>query len=194
MEESMLLSARFILGCLFLASSWGKFLSFGSLPDEILDYRLLSKKQAHIVAYLLPFAELVVGILAIVGFALAPVSLLAILLLLIFTVAISINLFRGRRFSCHCFGSSGAMIGPATLVRNILLMALACWLLIYAPFTRGLPALVASWKNNIQQFVHLETVLPVLGTIVLSLIILFLLSEIDAVLPTKEVFSIEEER
>jgi len=86
------------------------------------------------------------------------------------------------------------LIGPTTVVRNILLIALACWLFVQVPFTLSLHALVTLWQNDIQQLVHLETVLPMIGTIVLSLVILFLLSEIDAVLPTKEVFSTEEER
>jgi hypothetical protein len=65
--------------------------------------------------------------------------------------------------------------------------------LVYAPFTLSLPALAALWQNDIQQFVQLENALPIIGTVVLSLVILFLLSEIDAVLPTKEEFSTKEE-
>ncbi len=185
MITSILFAARFILGCIFLASSWGKFISFHSLPTEILDYQLLSNRQAQIVAVLLPFAELLVGVLSIVGFGLAVVSLLAIFLLLIFSGAIVINLVRGRRFSCHCFGSSSAVIGPVTIFRNMLLIGLACWIIANSPFTPSLKALVTLWQNNVQQLVQVETNVPIVGIIILSLGIMFLLSELDTILPKK---------
>jgi len=49
-------------------------------------------------------------------------SLIA-LLLLIFTMAIAINLARGRRFACNCFGDSKMAIGPAVLLRNLIVVA-----------------------------------------------------------------------
>jgi uncharacterized membrane protein YphA (DoxX/SURF4 family) len=190
MVTSISFAARFILGCIFLTSSWGKFVSFRSLPGEILDYQLLSKRQAQIVALFLPFAELIVGVLSIVGFGFALVSLLAIVLLLIFTGAIAINLFRGSRFSCHCFGNSSTMIGPMAICRNTLLIALACWIVVHSPLTLSLNALVTLWQSDIQQLDHLETFAPVVGTIILSLGILFLLGEIDVLLPKQSELSV----
>lgn len=176
-----LFAARLILGCVFLASSLGKFRSLRTFADEILDYQLLSSQQARIVAYLLPFVELAVGIFTIIGFSLTIVSIVAIFLLLIFTGAIAINLLRGRHFSCHCFGSFSAMIGPATIARNILLAALAFWMFLYAPVA-SLNSLAALWRSDIQLFTRLDSIVPLAGTIVLSLIVLFLLGEIDTLL------------
>ncbi len=177
-----LFAVRFILGCIFLASSIGKISSFHTFADEILDYQLISGKPAQVVAYILPFVELVVGLLCIMGFPLAPTSILAIFLLLVFTGAIVINLLRGRRFSCHCFGSSRAMIGPITAVRNLILIVLALWMFFSASKTFDLSSLITLWQSNIQQFAHLETAAPLIAAIVLSLSILFLLGEIDTLL------------
>jgi Methylamine utilisation protein MauE len=177
-----LFSVRFILGCIFLASSVWKFSSFRTFADEILDYQLLSERQAQIIAYLLPFVELALGLLCIVGFGLGPVSIFAIFLLLIFTGAIAINLIRGRRFSCHCFGSSSAMIGPVTIVRNLALVALAFWMFLHASMTLSFSSLVALWQSEILQFAHVDTLAPLVAAIFLSLGIFFLLGEIDTFL------------
>ncbi len=179
MIAPVLFSARFILGCIFLASSLGQFSSFRTLADEILDYRLVSRKQAQVIAHILPFVELAVGLFYIVGFGLAPVSILAIILLFIFTGAIAINLVRGRRFSCHCFGNFSATIGPAAIVRNFALAVLAFWMLLHVSMTFSLSSLAALWQSDIQQFAHIDTVAPLTATIILSLAILFLSGEID---------------
>lgn len=181
MMELGLLSARFILGCLFLISSLGKFRSFHSFAGEISDYRLLAAQQAQIVAHLLPFLELGLAGLMLLGFGLGPTSILMILLLVIFTGAIAINLLRGRRFGCHCFGRSSAMIGPAMLLRNALLAALAFWIFLQAPTILNVSSLVTLWRSDIQQLAQIDTSVPLTATIVLSFGILFLLNEIDTV-------------
>jgi peroxiredoxin/uncharacterized membrane protein YphA (DoxX/SURF4 family) len=50
----------------------------------------------------------------------------AMVLFALFTVAITFQIAKGRRPSCHCFGQlRSAPIGPATIVRNILLLLMA---------------------------------------------------------------------
>lgn len=193
MIASELFSARFILGCIFLASSMGHFFSFRTLADEILDYQLVSRKQAQLIAYFLPFVELAVGLFCIVGFGLAQVSILAIILLFIFTGAIAINLVRGRRFSCHCFGSSSATIGPVAIVRNFALIALAFWMLLHVPMTLSLSSLAALWHSDTKQFAHIDTMVPLAATIILSPGILFLSGEIDTFLYENKRYQIKFE-
>jgi len=54
-------------------------------------------------------------------------------LLLIFTVAIGLMLRRGDRKPCHCFGTQDVPLGPAHVVRNLVLLALA----VVGPFARS---------------------------------------------------------
>jgi hypothetical protein len=46
-------------------------------------------------------------------------------LLLVFTVAIGLMLRREERMPCHCFGAGDVPLGPAHVVRNVVLLALA---------------------------------------------------------------------
>ncbi len=177
-----LLIARFIIGCVFIVSGLGKLFSFPSLKDEILDYGLpLSDGQVQTVAYSLPFVELILGVLNFVGFSLRIISLLEIFLLLIFTCAIAINVRRGRRFSCHCFGSSSAVIGPMTILRNGLLLALAFWIFLSTSLTVSLVSSVILWHSEMQLVTHIDILIPIIGSIFLSLGILFILGEMNPI-------------
>ncbi|MGB8345310.1 MAG: MauE/DoxX family redox-associated membrane protein [Ktedonobacteraceae bacterium] len=190
MATSILFAARLFLGSTFLIAGLGKRTSSTSFVEEIMEYQLLSNGQAQIAAHVLPFVESMAGILCIVGIGFPVTSSLLVFLLLIFTTAVIISLVRGRHFSCHCFGRSSATIGPATIIRNTLLIVLACWISVLSPLTLNANALVTLWQSDIQQIVHSGTVTPIIGVVVLSLAILLLLSEIDTIFVSENGVSI----
>ncbi|MGB7219878.1 MAG: MauE/DoxX family redox-associated membrane protein, partial [Vicinamibacterales bacterium] len=58
----------------------------------------------------------------------------SLILLAAFTVAVAVNLSRGRAPDCRCFGQvSATPIGPSTLVRNLVLASGATLLLVMGP-------------------------------------------------------------
>jgi peroxiredoxin len=84
---------------------------------------------ASVLAVVLPVVELATAAALLAG---SPTlaGLLALGLLGIFTVAIAVNLARGRSPECHCFGQlHAAPVGPWTLVRNGVLVAAAVFVL-----------------------------------------------------------------
>ncbi len=82
----------------------------------------------------LPLIELGIGTLLLIGPLAHLAAAGALGLLTIFTTVIGVNLWRGRQATCACFGSlTRARIGPATLARNMGLMAVAGVLLLPAP-------------------------------------------------------------
>ncbi|MEN9804685.1 MAG: hypothetical protein RIS41_1532 [Actinomycetota bacterium] len=73
-----------------------------------------------------PRVEIVVGALLIAQVATAAVSIVALIVLQIFTLLIVVNLGRGHRPVCACFGSwSAKPLGWGHVVRNVAFMALA---------------------------------------------------------------------
>ena len=73
-----------------------------------------------------PWTELVIGALLVTGAAGRIPVLAALALLAAFTAAVASRLAAGRRAPCGCFGeASPAPIGPATLVRDVVLLAAA---------------------------------------------------------------------
>ena len=89
-------------------------------------------EQAHafgtpsVLVPVVPWVELALGALLLAGFGLPWTALAAVALLGMFTVAVAVNLARGRHPPCACFGSlSRRPLGPAVVVRNLILLTLA---------------------------------------------------------------------
>ncbi len=78
------------------------------------------------VAWILPFVELVLGAVLITGVDRPVAAWTAAAVLAAFTVLLVVRLAQGRHPPCACFGARSAMpIGPWSVVRNLLLLALA---------------------------------------------------------------------
>src|SRR5262249_55046940 len=75
---------------------------------------------------ILPWIELALGALLILGQWTTRAAEASIGLLLIFSIAIFINLLRGNRVECHCFGHLGIkQISWWSVARNLLLLIIA---------------------------------------------------------------------
>ena len=80
----------------------------------------------RVVIPVLPYVELVVGALLIVGLARPIAAIAALVLLVAFTVLIVRVLRAGRRPPCACFGAwSVKPLGPGHVARNLALIGVA---------------------------------------------------------------------
>jgi Methylamine utilisation protein MauE/AhpC/TSA family len=86
------------------------------------------------VAVALPLVEIAVAV-ALVPVASAQVSAwVALGLLAVFSIAIAVALARGEHPECNCFGAVSARpVGPVTLTRNGVLLALAACVAVLGP-------------------------------------------------------------
>ena len=69
----------------------------------IYNYRLLPAAAINALALVMPWVELLVGIALILGVWKREAAVVAGILLLIFLVAIGVNLARGHAVDCGCF-------------------------------------------------------------------------------------------
>jgi uncharacterized membrane protein YphA (DoxX/SURF4 family) len=129
---------RLLLGLILLSVGVSKFLHQRQFQQGIQEYKVLPPvlearlALSAVLSYGIPLAELVAGLGLLSGLLLVPAALLALTLFLLFSGAILINLFRGRRdLSCHCGGALGDHHISWWLVgRNGLLIAALLFLLI----------------------------------------------------------------
>lgn len=78
------------------------------------------------VVPIVPWFELVVGALLVAQVARPALALVAMALLVVFTVLIAVQLSQGRHPPCACFGAwSAKPIGRGHVARNAALIALA---------------------------------------------------------------------
>lgn len=121
---------RLTLGLIFVGSALGKLRDPGTFVHGVLDYEILPRGVAHVFGLLLPYVELGTAVLLISGFYPAIAASLALLLLVSFAIALGINARRGRAIPCHCFGAAAtSLIGWHSLLRDVILLPFASWLL-----------------------------------------------------------------
>lgn len=170
------------LSVVFLAAGFGKLLSSASLVDDIMAYRLLSAGQRQLVARFLPWMELGLGFLCLSGILLSVSAVLMIVMLLAFTIAAAVTLRRHQRIPCHCFGLGTTPMGPLTIVRNLLLIAAAAFLFWQTRTALPSGAIGTEWSSGLSTLRDGTTALLVAGSVAMSVLILYVLSEVDSTL------------
>jgi hypothetical protein len=119
-------AAGVVVALLFLFAGIDKLRHRALLPGVIANYRLLPQLLVAPAAAALPWVELAIAALLLLGLvvALPPIApLTAMLLLLVFAAAMAINIRRGRRhIDCGC-GHAGLrqQLGWGQVVRNVVL-------------------------------------------------------------------------
>jgi uncharacterized membrane protein YphA (DoxX/SURF4 family) len=130
-----ILILRLVLGAVFLYAAWTKlrqsYLIFAMSIDA---YQLLPEWAVLAVARSLPWFELLVGILLLIGYQLRYVAAAASGLLAMFFALMLRSYINGQGIDCGCFGLGDA-ISPRTLLRDGSLLV-AALLLTVAAFTR----------------------------------------------------------
>jgi len=126
--ELTLLAARLLLAVVFLLAGVSKLRDRQGSSKAFRDFGL-PPGLARPLSSLLGPAEIVIAV-ALFPLAFAWYAACAAFgLLSVFIVGIGVNLARGRKPDCHCFGQlHSAPIGWQTLVRNGILGAAAAWL------------------------------------------------------------------
>jgi thiol-disulfide isomerase/thioredoxin len=121
----ILLLARVALAAVFGLAGVAKLFDLKGSRVAMRDFGLPDWLAAPLGSCL-PFLELAVAGLLLPIETVWWGALGALVLLIAFVAGIVINMARGKRPDCHCFGQlHSAPVGPATLVRNGLLAALA---------------------------------------------------------------------
>jgi uncharacterized membrane protein YphA (DoxX/SURF4 family) len=139
------LAVRLYLGSLFLLACWHKILEPHSFAVDIATYQMLPLALVNPLAIVLPWVELVTGVLLVLGLRTRAASLLAAAMLAMFTVAISVAVARGLDLSCGCFASQGVAEDPIswrTIVRDGIWLLLACYVLYFDHRPLGLDRLL----------------------------------------------------
>ncbi|MGK2860219.1 MAG: MauE/DoxX family redox-associated membrane protein [Thermoanaerobaculia bacterium] len=96
------------LGAIFVAASLPKLLDPPSFAQMIYNYRLVPGFAINAIALLMPWLELLAGVALILGIWRRPAAAMIGAMLLVFVVAISINLGRDNAVNCGCFDLASA--------------------------------------------------------------------------------------
>lgn len=110
---------RLYIGGLFIFASMYKINYGAEFAETIASYQLVPYWSVNILAITMPWLELICGIMLVVGFRAKSATVIIAFLLILFTIAVFINLLRDSPISCGCFSSSDAPISWMTLIRDL---------------------------------------------------------------------------
>jgi hypothetical protein len=97
-----------ILGTVFIVASIDKIVVPAAFAESILAYRIVPYAFVNLVALLIPWVELVCGVLLVAGVRVRPSAVILSALLSVFILAIISALVRELKIDCGCFGSDHA--------------------------------------------------------------------------------------
>jgi uncharacterized membrane protein YphA (DoxX/SURF4 family) len=134
------LLARLILGGVLLAAGWLKIFTPAKSQMAVRAYEVLPNSLANFLGLVLPWFEIGLGILLILGIAVRLTAIMGGALMVLFILAIGQAGLRGLSIDCGCFGGGGTVAPGKTkylaeIARDTGLALLALYLIRY-PVTR----------------------------------------------------------
>ena len=121
-DRYLIVTTRIILGAVFLWASFGKILEPGDFARSISNYHIVPFGIENIVALILPWLELLIGMGLILGIMVDGSVQLSAILLIMFILMIGQAMLRGFNIECGCGLKEGEMIGLNKILENIVFL------------------------------------------------------------------------
>ncbi|TCO51711.1 methylamine utilization protein MauE [Kribbella antiqua] len=127
------LGARLVLGGVMLVAGALKVTDPETAAQAVRAYELLPSALVEPVGWGLPFLEIAIGLLLLVGFGVRAAAVAAGVFMVVFIAAVASAWARGLAIDCGCFGGGGQVAPGQTkylqeILRDLGLLALAAWL------------------------------------------------------------------
>ena len=123
------LIVRIIVGGAFAVAGVLKILQPATFAADIGNYRLLPHEAINLLAIMLPWIEVIAGLLLVAGIWRRASATLIAVMLVVFLIAIGQALARGLDVRCGCFGTVEARrVSVLALGEDTALLAMAAWL------------------------------------------------------------------
>jgi uncharacterized membrane protein YphA (DoxX/SURF4 family) len=140
---------RVVLGLVFLLYGLDKVSQPDVFARSIANYRLLPEVFVNLMAVVLPWIEVLCGLLLIFGQWIRSAALVSGFLLVVFVIAVSITLVRGLDIHCGCFNTNaGRKIGMKLLGEDLLLLGMSFVLILKGRDRTGWHALLGSSERQ----------------------------------------------
>jgi putative oxidoreductase len=126
------LAFRIYIGVIFIYASMYKIIYTAEFAETIVSYQIIPYWVVNSMAIVLPWIELVSGIMLIAGIRTKSAALTIAGLLFLFSSAILINLIKGSAISCGCFHYSlNEVMSWWTLLRDLIWLGMTLQVLYF---------------------------------------------------------------
>ena len=129
-------AARLGLAVVLLVAGGLKVADPGQAVQAVRAYEILPASLEKLVGWGLPFAEIALGLLLLLGLLTRWAAAAGGLLMVIFIIGVASAAARGLSIDCGCFGGGGEVAPDQTayvqeILRDVGFTALAVWLVIW---------------------------------------------------------------
>ena len=124
------LAIRLVLGGVFVWAGTAKLVEIPSFVEAVAAFDILPVDWAVPFALSVIWIELIAGGLLLLDIWPRSNALVVLGLLVVFSAALGINMYRGNDVTCGCFGGDGGSSLAWTLLRDLLLAGGAVVLLV----------------------------------------------------------------
>ena len=136
---------RLILGGIFIFTGFAKINHISALISEIKQYQILPVALASFYGNVLPYLEIMVGILLVSGIVLRISASIAGLMLVSFAVAKIVAMIRGLNINiCNCFGPAVPLLSTQSLAIDIVMLFLVMQIILFRKELFSIP----SWMRR----------------------------------------------
>ena len=127
LKNLLVMVCRIFLGFMFIYASLDKIAHPEEFAKQIGYYKALPFGLENVLAIVLPWTELIVGICLIAGLLVDGATLLSIIMMLVFILAISQAMLRGIDITCGCFkvSADSDKLGLDTIIRDIVFLVMS---------------------------------------------------------------------
>ena len=113
--------SRVILGGIFIYAAVGKILYPADFSEAITNYQLVPVMFTNLIAIVLPWVELVSGILLLNGFRTQSGNVIIFLMVCVFSFGAVQAMIRGLDINCGCFTEASRRVGLIFLAEEVAL-------------------------------------------------------------------------
>ncbi len=158
----ILFMLRGFLAYIFLVAGWNKARHIHIFEGEVAEYELLPVFLVRPFAIVLPLIEIGLGTMLLMGWGVKLAAILTTLLLMIFIVAVGINLAHGRTPNCGCFGADHhRQVNLKLMAYDFFLLLLSLSIVVYGGGSLSLDSLSYTAK----ELLLFDWILPLVITI-----------------------------
>jgi len=123
-KSTIAIIIRIILGFLFLYASLDKIIYPSKFAEVIYNYRVLPVELVNICAILVPWIEVIIGVMLLIGIWVDASAFMLSSITFVFTFLIISAIFRGLNIECGCFSldAEGSLVSWKRVIEDIFIL------------------------------------------------------------------------
>jgi len=130
-SEILKLISRLVLALIFIFFAIEKIADPALFSKEINNYQIMPNFLVNITALVLPWIELLAGLMLILGIKLRASSAIIASMLLVFIFAVAAAMIQGLNINCGCSGANSQKVGWQKIFENLALIVLAAYIFLF---------------------------------------------------------------